>query len=364
MTSPPPVLRLHRLGKRFGQVTAVEDVTLDIHADDFLALLGPSGCGKTTLLRMLGGFEQPDTGRLELDGEDLTRMPPNRRPLNMLFQTYAVFPHMTAWQNIAYGLKIARVPRAELTRRVDEALALVRLGHLADRRPAQLSGGERQRVALARALVKRPRLLLLDEPLSALDAKLRDAMKRELVKLHQTTGIAFVMVTHDQDEALSMATRVAVMDQGRLRQVASPQDIYERPADRFVADFIGRINLLSGRLASMSSDALGISVESLGVLTLPPRSRFVSDTDTLTLGLRPEDIHFHPEEPGADPDWNVCQAQIESRAYHGERTLFHLRLKSHLRLIAALSGRVPADFPPDGGQIWLRWRGADMLLLT
>lgn len=362
MSDPQPVLKLRELGKRFGPVVAVDNVSLDIYANDFLALLGPSGCGKTTLLRMLGGFEQPDSGRLELDGADLTRLPPNRRPLNMLFQTYAVFPHMTAWENIAYGLKISGVPRMELGKRVDEALALVRLSHLAGRRPAQLSGGERQRVALARALVKRPRLLLLDEPLSALDAKLREAMKRELVNLRETTGIAFVMVTHDQDEALSMANRVAVMEQGRLRQVASPQDIYERPADRFVADFIGRINLLPARIVAESDTALEVAVEHLGILNLPPRPDSTSSAE-LTLGLRPEDIQTSPAEPAASCGWQCHSACIESRAYHGERTLFHLRMREELRLIVSISGRVPADFPPDGGCLWVRWQAADMLML-
>lgn len=236
------IVSIRDVSKFFGDFTAVDDVSVEIEEGEFFALLGPSGCGKTTLLRMVSGFETPSVGEVLIGGEDMTTVPPNKRPVNMVFQSYAVFPHMTVAKNVAYGLKIDRVPAAEIKTRVAEALALVQLDQFADRKPDQLSGGQRQRVALARALVKKPRVLLLDEPLSALDAKLRDAMRLELVKLQQSIGVSFIMVTHDQAEAMAVADRIAVLDKGRIRQIASPEDLYERPVDEFVADFIGRAN--------------------------------------------------------------------------------------------------------------------------
>src|SRR5579863_4884287 len=244
-----PLIRIENVSKRFGKLTAVDGVSLTIDEGEFFALLGPSGCGKTTLLRMLAGFETPSCGRILIDDQDITEVPPNRRPVNMVFQSYAVFPHMSVADNVGYGLKVDRVPAAERRRRVDEALALVKLDGLGARKPDQLSGGQRQRVALARALVKKPRVLLLDEPLSALDAKLREAMRSELTQLQEKVGVTFLFVTHDQDEALAMASRCAVMNRGLLQQVATPSDLYEFPNSRFVADFIGQVNLFEGRLA-------------------------------------------------------------------------------------------------------------------
>ena len=225
--SAAPIVRIEDVTKRFGEVVAVDRVSLDIRPGEFFALLGPSGCGKTTLLRMLAGFEQQSEGRILIDGQDMAGVQPNRRPVNMVFQSYAVFPHMTVFDNVAYGLKVSRMPRPEIGPRVEEALAMVRLDGYDERKPDQLSGGQRQRVALARALVKRPKVLLLDEPLSALDKKLREDMQLELVRLQHEVGITFVIVTHDQEEALSMADRIAVMDRGRVLQVASPDELYE-----------------------------------------------------------------------------------------------------------------------------------------
>ena len=243
------LIEVRGISKHFGREKAVNDVSLDIYDKEFLVLLGPSGCGKTTLLRLIGGFENPTEGVIRMDGRDIAALPPNKRPVNMVFQSYAVFPHMNVRDNIAYGLRIDRVAAPELKRRVDEAVSLVQLDGLETRFSHQLSGGQRQRVALARALVKRPRLLLLDEPLSALDAKLRETMQNELVKLHNTVGITFVVVTHDQDEALSMAERVAVMESGGIRQLDTPRNLYEAPSSRFVADFVGRMNILPARAA-------------------------------------------------------------------------------------------------------------------
>ena len=359
------VLEIRGLTKRFGAATAVADVSLDIRENEFLALLGPSGCGKTTLLRMIGGFESPTAGEIRMDGADLTRLPPNKRPLNMLFQSYAVFPHMTARENIAYGLKVAGVARAETDLRVAEALALTRMSDYAERRPDQLSGGQRQRVALARALIKRPRVLLLDEPLSALDAKLREAMKLELSALRREAGIAFVMVTHDQDEALSMATRVAVMNRGRIHQLASPREIYERPADLFVADFIGGRNLIPARIARAEGSVVEAETEGAGMMRAPLPLNFAPTTGMRAMmALCPEDVQLRAGERGEFSDeWDVRRAVLESRAYHGERTVFYARLETGLLLTASRMGRDSADFAADGETIWVAWKREDVLLL-
>ena len=247
MTPTDPLVRLRGLAKSFGRVEAVAPLNLDIQAGDFLAILGPSGCGKTTLLRMIGGFVEPSAGQIEIDGRDVTRLGPERRPTNMVFQGFGLFPHMTVRQNVGYGLRIAKVPATEIGARVAEALSLVRLEELADRSIDQLSGGQQQRVALARALVMRPAVLLLDEPLGALDLKLRQAMQEELRRIHRQTGGTFVFVTHDQGEALWLANRIAVMEAGRIVQEDSPEEIYARPATRFVSTFIGEANVLRGR---------------------------------------------------------------------------------------------------------------------
>ena len=288
MANQPVILQIKQVVKSFGNVHAVNGVNLNIHEGEFFALLGPSGCGKTTLLRMLAGFEFPSEGSIKIDGKETRDIPPNQRPVNMVFQSYAVFPHMTVFENVAYGLKVAKTPRAEVRERVQDALALVKLDGYDLRKPDQLSGGQRQRVALARALVKRPRVLLLDEPLSALDAKLREAMQLELVKLQKAVGITFVIVTHDQDEALSMADRIAVMENGVVRQVAPPGELYESPNCRFVADFIGRMNLFSGIVEGHEDGGvLNVKTELLGKLTIP---HFEKLSGELHLAVRPEKL--------------------------------------------------------------------------
>src|SRR4026209_1103722 len=254
-----PFVRVDRITKKFGDFVAVDDVTLDIYPKEIFCLLGGSGCGKTTLLRTLAGFELPTSGKGYIDGVDVTNMPPYEQAVNMMFQSYALFPHMTVEQNVAFGLKQMRVIKPEITRRVGEMLDMVKLGQFTKRKPHQLSGGQRQRVALARALVTKPKLLLLDEPLAALDKKLREHTQFELANLQYQLGTTFVVVTHDQDEAMTLATRIAVMAQGRVAQVGTPGEVYEFPANRYVADFVGNINLIDGRVSGLSNGRVALS---------------------------------------------------------------------------------------------------------
>lgn len=363
------LIRFENVTKRFGSFVAIDDVSLDIAEGEFFSLLGPSGCGKTTLLRMLAGLETPTTGRILIDGVDMVGVPPNRRPVNMVFQSYAVFPHMTVAENVAYGLKIDRVPRPERDRRVDDALALVKLGDYAQRRPDQLSGGQRQRVALARALVKRPKVLLLDEPLSALDAKLRDAMRGELAAIQREVGVTFVMVTHDQDEALAMASRCALMNHGTLQQVATPGDLYEYPANRFVADFIGTINLFEGVLGH---DAAGHAIVSTPDLDTPIwLGSAAAPVGSICVGIRPEKIAMtlasapRPAGPPAMPDANVAQGVIVTSAYLGAITLYDIRTRAGtlIKVTAPNGTRTASPALPTGSPVWLHWQpGAPVLL--
>jgi ABC-type Fe3+/spermidine/putrescine transport system ATPase subunit len=270
-----PIVSVKNVWRRYpGGVVAVDNVSLDIAQNEFFALLGPSGCGKTTLLRMISGLDSPSEGQIFIGGEDMAFTPPNKRPTNMVFQSYAVFPHMTVADNVAYGLRVTGV---EMTK----------LAHLADRKPDQMSGGQRQRVALARALVKRPKVLLLDEPLSALDAKLRDDMRLELTRLQQTVGITFIMVTHDQDEALAMAGRIAVMDKGAVQQLATPSELYEKPANRFVADFIGKVNMFEAKVLSQKGRVLSLDSKGIGRVDIPTDK---TCNGTVTIAVRPEKV--------------------------------------------------------------------------
>lgn len=322
--SATPYIVFENVTKKFGDFTAVDDLSLAIYEREFFALLGASGCGKSTLLRMLAGFEEPSAGRILLDGQDLRGIPPYRRPVNMMFQSYALFPHMTVEQNIAFGLKQDRMPKAGIAGRVASMLKLVRLEQFARRKPHQLSGGQRQRVALARSLAKRPKVLLLDEPLGALDKKLREETQFELMDLQHELGLTFIVVTHDQEEAMTMADRIAIMDRGEVVQVATPADIYEAPASRFVADFVGTVNLFEGKVAGkegekgriIGTDGASLRVDNLGG---------AGNGATVWLAVRPEKVGISTAKP-EDESLNAIDGEVWDIAYLGDMTIHHVRL--------------------------------------
>ncbi|NJO38174.1 MAG: ABC transporter ATP-binding protein [Rhizobiales bacterium] len=358
--TPSPMVTIESVEKRFGDVVAIERVSLDIRPNEFFALLGPSGCGKTTLLRMIAGFETPSSGRLTIDGEDMTRVAPNRRPVNMVFQSYAVFPHMNVADNVAYGLVVTGVPKAEISPRVEEALAMVRLEAFGSRRPDQLSGGQRQRVALARALIKRPKVLLLDEPLSALDRKLREEMQLELVRLQHEVGITFVIVTHDQEEALSMADRIAVMNRGKLLQVAPPAELYDQPNCRMVADFIGKSNFFRGEARAADNGELLVDAEDLGELRLPDDG---GGSGTIELALRPEKIEILHDRPLGSRI--ALAGTIDQQAFFGEASSVYVRLPSERHIVCHRPhGRGDsADRFLPGRPCWITFDERDVRLL-
>ncbi|WP_405145389.1 ABC transporter ATP-binding protein [Sphaerisporangium sp. NBC_01403] len=343
---PQTLVGIEGVSRRFGDVVALDDVTLDIRQGEFFALLGPSGCGKTTLLRILAGFESPDSGSVTLDGTDLLSRPAHRRPVNLMFQSYALFPHMTVARNVAYGLEREGLARGEVRSRVQEVLGTVGLGDHANRRPHQLSGGQRQRVALARAIVKRPRLLLLDEPLSALDKKVRAEMQLELKRLQHEVGITFVVVTHDQEEAMSLADRIAVLESGRVQQIDAPVRLYERPGTPFVADFIGANNLFEGTAVGG-----GLSVPGLG--TLPAEGGLPAGAPALA-GVRPESISL--SESG------ILRGVVADVSFYGGVSHIAVRVPGHDRpILVAAQGptRVRA-----GAEVGLGWSAADAVLIA
>lgn len=319
-----PLIRFVNVTKRYGEFTAIKDLTLDIFEREFFALLGPSGCGKTTLMRMLAGFENASEGRIELGGQDIAPIPPNKRPVNMMFQSYALFPHLSIWDNIAFGLRRESRDKAAISARVEEMLALTRLEKFARRKPHQISGGQRQRVALARSLAKAPKLLLLDEPLGALDKKLRQDTQFELMDIQEKTGTTFVIVTHDQEEAMTVASRIAVMDEGLIVQVATPDRIYEAPNSVYVADFIGDVNILSGRVAP-AGDGLFNLIFAEGQPSIRAESAIgFSDGQKGHLAIRPEKVSIHTEEPqGVD---NLLKGKVLDIAYLGNLSTYHVEL--------------------------------------
>jgi len=326
-----PLLRIDGVVKSFGTFRAVDGVSLDIRRGEFFALLGPSGCGKTTLLRMLAGFEAPDEGRILLGGEDIAQALPHQRPVNMMFQSYALFPHLSVWDNIAFGLKRAGMKRSDIAVRVAEMLALVKLEGLEKRKPDQLSGGQRQRVALARALARRPQLLLLDEPLAALDKKLRESTQSELMELQRRLGMTFIVVTHDQEEAMTMASRIGVMDAGRLVQVASPRELYEAPRSRWIAQFVGDINLFDGVLQACGNRRLTIVTRDAGTLLAAEPCEGVSQAG-LSVAIRPEKVKLErcssKDDADQRPAINRLEGVIADVCYLGGSTVYKVRLAS------------------------------------
>ncbi|MCA6063493.1 ABC transporter ATP-binding protein [Thalassolituus marinus] len=358
-----PIVRIENVTKTFGSTYAVDDISLTIHKGEFFSLLGASGCGKTTLLRMLGGFETPTSGRIYIDGQDVTDVPPYLRPINMMFQSYALFPHMTVEQNIAFGLKEEKMPKALIRERVQEMMALVQIGKLASRKPHQLSGGQRQRVALARSLAKHPKILLLDEPLGALDKKLREHTQFELVNIQERLGITFIIVTHDQEEAMTMSSRIALINEGRIEQVDTPRRMYEFPATRYAASFIGSVNLFNGYVASHEDDMVIVhSDDTAGELKVHHSQPLTAGME-VTVAIRPEKITVrdqHTEEP------NAIYGVIKEIAYLGDVSIYHVELPSGKRVQFTQSNiQALAEQPLTWGQeVALSWSAYSCGVLT
>jgi putrescine transport system ATP-binding protein len=363
-----PFIRFENITKRFGNFTAVDNLTLDIYEREFFSLLGPSGCGKTTLMRMLAGFEEPTEGRILLQGKDISGVPPYKRPTNMMFQSYALFPHMSVEKNIAFGLKQDNLAKGEIDTRVEEMLKLVKLEQFAKRKPAQLSGGQRQRVALARSLAKRPKVLLLDEPLGALDKKLREETQFELMDIQQTLGLTFLIVTHDQEEAMTVSDRIAVMDKGIIMQVATPAEIYEAPNSRYVADFIGDINILEGTVTQTDS-ALGapglVRIDSDGLSVAAEQECQAVKGDHVAYAVRPEKVRISQEQP-ADTSLNAAYGEVWDIGYLGDFSVFLVKMADG-RIVRAAQANVsrlvdrPITF---GDMVWLTWSRDAGLVLT
>jgi putrescine transport system ATP-binding protein len=358
-----PYIHIENVTKRFGDFTAVDNVTLKIYQGELFCLLGGSGCGKTTLLRMLAGFEEPTDGRIYIDGQDMTGIPPYERPVNMMFQSYALFPHMTVEQNVAFGLKQDRTPREETKQRVADALELVQLTQWAKRKPHQLSGGQRQRVALARALIKRPKLLLLDEPLAALDKKLREQTQFELMNIQDEVGITFVVVTHDQEEAMTLATRIAVMDQGRVVQTGTPSEIYEYPRTRFVANFVGTINIFEGRVSESAADHIAVDCDDLGAPLSVGYSGDLRVGQEVGIAVRPEKIAISKEKPSQDE--NLAEGEVTDIGYLGTVSVYRVQLASGLKvqvMLPNLSRSTEREITWDD-RVWLSWKPGSAVVL-
>jgi putrescine transport system ATP-binding protein len=370
--SEVPFLQIKRVVKQFGDVFAVDDVSLDIAQGEIFALLGSSGCGKSTLLRMLAGFDKPTSGQIVLAGNDIVALAPYERPINMMFQSYALFPHLSVWDNIAFGLRRDKMPKDEIQTRVDQMLDLVQLKAYAKRKPHQLSGGQQQRVALARSLAKRPQLLLLDEPLGALDAKLRERTQLELVDIIEKVGVTCVMVTHDQEEAMTMATRIGVMSEGKILQIGRPAEVYETPNCRFVADFIGSVNLFKGTVTVDEPDHV--------VITTPECQHYINHGITGTSGMpvhvavRPEKIAIQTTPPKdeereslAQVGFNVLRGTVKDLAYLGSLTTYHVLIDGSSTVVKVTqtnAARHEASALTWGDKVYVWWCGSDVVVLT
>lgn len=356
-----PLIRFQNVTKRFGDFTAIDDLTLDIFTREFFALLGPSGCGKTTMMRMLAGFEEPTEGRIELAGQDIAHVPPNKRAVNMMFQSYALFPHLSVYENIAFGLRREGKPKDVVSARVDEMLKLVRLQKFAQRKPHQISGGQRQRVALARSLAKAPKLLLLDEPLGALDKKLRQDTQFELMDIQEKTGTTFVIVTHDQEEAMTVASRIAVMDEGRIIQVATPDAIYEAPNSVYVADFIGDVNILSGAVTASGADRYTMRLGDAACNAMSERP--FSDGQTAHLAIRPEKVGIHTDAP-TEAD-NMLRGRVLDIAYLGNLSTYHVELPGGqiIKAQTANTRRLARRGITWEDEVWVTWSDTAGVLL-
>jgi putrescine transport system ATP-binding protein len=354
-----PLLRIDAVAKKFGTFRAVDKLSLDIRAGEFFALLGPSGCGKTTLLRMLAGFETPDEGRILLDGKDIAQVLPHQRPVNMMFQNYALFPHLSVRDNIAFGLKRAGMPRSDIDTRVAEMVALVKLDRLEKRKPDQLSGGQKQRVALARSLARRPQVLLLDEPLAALDKKLRESTQLELMELQRRLGTTFIIVTHDQEEAMTMASRIGVMDAGRLEQVATPRELYEAPASRWIAEFVGEVNLFDGQVAPHEGNRVAVATRDAGtIFAAEPRDPVTKAT--VCVAIRPEKIKLSRRGPASDVvnahAINRLEGVVSDVSYLGGFTTYKVKLDSGAVVRSSMANTARLDLDAySAGQRVMAW---------
>ncbi len=358
------MIHFQNVTKRYGDFTAIDDLTIGIYEKEFYALLGPSGCGKTTLMRMLAGFETPSEGTIHLAGQDIAPVPPNKRAVNMMFQSYALFPHLSVWENIAFGLKREKMPKHDINDRVEEMLRLTRLEQFARRKPHQISGGQRQRVALARSLAKHPKLLLLDEPLGALDKKLRQETQFELMDIQEKTGTTFVIVTHDQEEAMTVASRVAVMDHGKIIQVATPDRIYETPNSVYVADFIGDVNLIEGTAKPNGSDSYAMSWhEGHEPLAVQSPNGF-SDGQKCQLAIRPEKVSISAVKPETAD--NAVQGKILDIAYLGNISTYHVELPTGavIKAQAANTRRIARRAFTWEDTVWLSWTATAGVLLA
>lgn len=357
-------LRIVDVRKEFDGFVAVDDTNLSIRKGEIFALLGGSGSGKSTLLRCLAGFEQPSAGKIFLDGELLNPLPPYERPLNMMFQSYALFPHMTVEQNIAFGLKQDGLSKGAIRQRVGEMLELVQLGKLAQRKPHQLSGGQQQRVALARSLAKGPKLLLLDEPMGALDKKLRSRMQLELVNIIETSGVTCVMVTHDQEEAMTMATRIALMDHGWIRQVGTPDEIYEQPANRFAAEFIGSVNLIDAVILDDEPDFVTLRTQAFETLIRVGHGITGFEGQEVSFAVRPEKLTIGKDEP--EQPFNKALGVIEDIAYFGSHSVYHVRLPGGFKFMANFTNlqRWASEGMTWGDEVWVAWGETDGVVLT